>query len=79
MDCKIVGTVDFLIVNLWIVLDGVLIATAQLLRGINPSKTGETFTCLYFIVFFVFFFWFFRLFCFLHHLLLLLSSLYLCA
>lgn len=36
MDCKIVQTVDFLIVKLWIVLDGVLIATAQLLRGINP-------------------------------------------
>lgn len=35
MDCKIV---DFLIVNLWIVLDGVLIATAQLLSRINPPR-----------------------------------------
>ena len=56
MDCKIVRTVDFLIVNLWMVLDGVLIATAQLLRGINlPLDQIDVYM---FVIFFFFFFFF---------------------
>ena len=77
MDCKIVRTVDFLIVNLWMVLDGVLIATAQLLRGINlPLDQIDVY--MFVIFFFFFFFLYFRLFLLLL-LLLLLSFLYLCA
>lgn len=35
---------DSFIVTLWIVLDSVLMATVQLLRGFSPPQTGETFT-----------------------------------
>lgn len=77
MDCKIVRTVDFLIVNLWMALDGVLIATAQLLRGINLPLDQRD---VYMFVIFLFFCVLQALLLFLHLLLfLLLSFLYLCA
>lgn len=49
---------DVLIVTLWIVLDSVVIATAQLLSGINPPGMEKCVPCLFFVclLFFKFFF-----------------------
>lgn len=38
MDWEIARTVDFLIISLWIVLDGVFITSAQRLRAIGSQR-----------------------------------------
>lgn len=52
MDCKIVRTVDFLIVNLWIVLDGVSIATARLSDAgwISPSDWRDVYMFVFILI-----------------------------
>lgn len=73
MDCKIVWTVDFSIVNLWIVLDGVFDCYSSASEGDNPPARLER--RLHVCIFIYLFFWFFSFL----HLLSLLSFLYLCA